>query len=301
MNFSVVKLRYVWYTLSAAMILTSLVALGSWGLKQGIEFTGGTLMALRFAGERPSVVQVQESLSKTEADLGSVIVQPAGDTDVQIRMKPVSEEQHQNILTAFKAQFGDVTELRYDAIGPTVGDELRSKSIRGLIIVLIAILLYIAYVFRKVSAPVESWKYGIVTVLAAFHDVIVPVGVFAFLGHYAGVEIGTSFIAAILTILGYSITDTIVVMDRTRENLQKMSASFADIVDASVRQTFLRSFNTSFTTLLALVAIYFFGGSSLHEFTLTLIIGISVGTYSSIFIASPLLVTLERLKRRTRT
>ena len=155
-----------------------------------------------------------------------------------------------------------------------------------------------AYAFRKVSAPVQSWKYGLITILAAFHDVLIPVGVFAALGQFYGTEIGTPFIAALLTILGYSITDTIVVMDRIRENLQKQSAKFSEIVQISVEQTFLRSFNTSVTTLLALVAIFLFGGETLKEFTLTLIIGISVGTYSSIFLASPLLVTMERMKAK---
>ena len=146
--------------------------------------------------------------------------------------------------------------------------------------------------------PVKSWKYGLVTIFTAFHDVIVPVGVFAFLGHFYGVEIGTAFIAAILTILGYSITDTIVVMDRIRENLQKLSGTFEDIVSKSVRQTYFRSFSTSMTTLLVLLAIHFFGGETLRDFTLALIIGITVGTYSSIFIASPLLVTWDRLSRK---
>lgn len=298
MKFSVVKLRHVWYSLSTALLLASVIAVAVWGLKQGIEFTGGTLMAIRFSGERPSVVQMQEALATTNSDIGSVVVQPAGESDVQLRIKPISEDQHQSILTIIKDKFGEIEELRFDAIGPTIGNELRSKSIRGLIIVLIAVLLYVAYAFRKVSAPVQSWKYAVVTVVAAFHDVLVPFGVFAVLGQFYGVEIGTPFIAAILTILGYSITDTIVVMDRTRENLQKMSASFYEIVDTSIRQTFMRSFNTSFTTLLVLFAIFLFGGTSLREFTLALIIGISVGTYSSIFIASPLLVTLEKWKRR---
>lgn len=297
MKFQVVKLRAVWYVLSAAMVTLSIAALGAWGLKQGIEFTGGTLMALRFES-RPSVASIQESLVKAVPDLGAAVVQHAGETDAQVRLRPISEEQHQAILSELRNTNGTTTELRYDAIGPVIGEELRTKSLRGLIVVLVAIMLYVAYAFRKVSAPVQSWKYGLVTILAAFHDVIVPMGVFAFLGHQYGVEIGTPFIAAILTILGYSITDTIVVMDRVRENLQKMSGSFVDIVEASVRQTFVRSFNTSVTTLLALVAIYLFGGETLREFTLVLIIGIAVGTYSSIFIASPLLVTWDKVSRR---
>jgi len=298
MKLQVVKLRPLWYLISGALLVCSFIFLASWNLKQGIEFTGGTLMAVHFEGERPSVADTQSVLGSINEDMGKVVIQPAGDADMQLRLQPISEDTHQNILAALNEKYGTVTELRYDGIGPVIGKELRSKSIRGLVIVLLAILIYVAYAFRKVSAPVRSWKYGLVTIIAAFHDVIVPVGVFAYLGHAYGTEIGTPFIAAILTILGYSITDTIVVMDRIRENLLRTSATFSEIVEASVHQTFLRSLNTSMTTLLVLIAIFLYGGTTLREFTLTLIIGISVGTYSSIFIASPLLVSLEKLSKR---
>lgn len=297
MKLNVVKLRPVWYTFSGLMIGLSLAFLAIWGLKQGIDFTGGSLLAVRFQN-RPTPVTVTHTLETTKIDMSSVVVQPVGDTDMQFRLKTLTEDEHQQVLQALKKDYGNVTELRFDSIGPVIGQELRTKAIQGLLITLFAIMLYVAYAFRKVSAPVQSWKYGLVTIFTAFHDVIVPVGVFSLLGHFAGVEIGTPFIAAILTILGYSITDTIVVMDRIRENLQKMTGTFSEIVEASVHQTFLRSFNTSMATLLTLFAIYFFGGESLRDFTLTLIIGISVGTYSSIFIASPLLVSWDRWNRR---
>lgn len=298
MTFNVVKLRWIWYSFSAVLILGSLFGLIVFGLRQGIEFTGGSLMAVRFEGNRPSPEELSRLVAQDLSDIGGVIVQPVGDSDAQLRLKPITEEQHQALLSSIQNTYGTTTELRFDAIGPVVGEELRTKSIRGLIIVLLAILAYVAYTFRKVSAPVQSWKYGLVTIFAAFHDIIVPVGVFAFLGHFYGVEIGTSFIAAILTILGYSITDTIVVMDRIRENLQRSGGTFEEIVAKSVRQTFLRSFNTSVTTLLTLTAVYLFGGESLRHFTLALIIGIAVGTYSSIFVASPLLVTWEKFRRK---
>jgi preprotein translocase subunit SecF len=247
-------------------------------------------MAVRFV-ERPSSTDVQRVLDQSGVELGSVVIQPVAETDMQFRLKPLTEEEHAKVFGALSNAYPTVSELRFDAIGPVVGEELRRKSFQGLAIVLIAIMAYVAYVFRKVSAPVQSWKYGLVTILTAFHDVIVPLGVFAWLGHYYDVEVGTSFIAAILTILGYSITDTVVVLDRIRENLPKHAGSFGEIVEVSVHQTFMRSINTSFTTLLTLGAVHFFGGSTLHEFTLTLMIGIAVGTYSSIFIASPLLVS----------
>jgi preprotein translocase subunit SecF len=298
MKFSVVKTRLVWYVLSGVLIGVSIFALVAFGLKQGIDFTGGSMMSVRFEGTRPSAADASDTLSKTVGDLGSIVAQPAGNTDMQFRFKSVTEDQHQQLLKALGGSYGTTTELEFDAVGPVIGQELRSKSIQGLIIVLLAILAYIAYSFRRVSAPVPSWQYGLVTVFTAFHDVIVPIGVFSLLGHFYGWEIGTPFVAAILTIMGYSIQDTIVVLDRVRENLLRSDVSFAELVDMSVRQTFLRSFNTSMTTLLCLSAIFVFGGSSLHEFTLSLIIGIAVGTYSSIFVASPLLVTIEKWKRR---
>lgn len=291
MNMTLTRLRPLWYAIAGVLTLASVFALVTFGLKQGIEFTGGTLMAIRFSGERPSVVTAQETLVQAEREIGSVIIQPLGERDMQIRLKPIDEDQHQHILSVFKERFGDVTELRYDSIGPTIGSEIRSKSLNGLMIVLVAILAYIAYAFRKISSAIKPWKYGVVTIVAASFVVIVPLGLYAFLGRYYSVEIGTPFVAAILTIIGYSITDTIVVMDRVRENLQKMSASFEEVVEASIRQTFVRSITNSMATLLTLIAIFVFGGDTLDEFTLPLIVGIVIGTFASMLVASPLLVT----------
>ncbi len=296
-SFSVVAWRKVWYVLSAFMIVASILALAVWGLRQGIEFTGGSLLVIRFEN-RPAPAEAAATLQKTpNIEVGSVVAQPVGDADIQFRLRSLDGDESRAVVDHLKGAYANSSELRFDAIGPVVGKELRQKSVQGLVVILIAILLYVAYAFRKVSFPVKSWKYGLITLFTAFHDVIVPAGVFAVLGHFYGLEIGTPFIAAILTIMGYSITDTIVVMDRIRENLQKMSGTFESVVEASIRQTFLRSFNTSVTVLLTLAAIFFFGGSSLHDFTLALIIGIAVGTYSSIFVASPLLVTWDTHSR----
>lgn len=296
-SFSVVALRRVWFTLSGIAIIASLAAVAMWGLRQGIEFTGGSLLVMHFE-QRPTPAEATAEIQKTpNVNVGPVVAQPVGDSDIQFRMRSLEGTESREVVDHLKSVYASSTEQRFDAIGPVIGQELRRKSIEGLIVILLAILVYVAYAFRGVSFPVKSWKYGVVTLLAAFHDVIVPVGVFAFLGHFYGIEIGTPFIAAILTIMGYSITDTIVVMDRIRENLQKMSGTFESVVDTSIRQTFLRSFNTSATTLLTLFAIFFFGGSSLHDFTLALIVGIAVGTYSSIFVASPLLVTWDMWAR----
>jgi len=292
---NIIKLRPLWYVISGLLIAGSIALFAVFGLKQGIDFTGGSLLSVRFA-ERPSTVEVQQVLGSVIA--GSLIVQPVGETDMNVRSQTLDEPTHEAALAALRSSFEGVEELRYDAIGPAIGAELREKSWQALAVVFLGILAYIAYVFRKVSTPIQSWKYGVVTLITAAHDVIVPIGLFVLLGAVSGVEIGTPFIAAILTIMGYSINDTIIVLDRVRENLNRMNGSFEDIVSASLKQTWVRSLNTSLTTLAALVAIFFFGGESIRDFALVLIVGILTGTYSSLFIASPLLVTWNKLGKK---
>ena len=191
----------------------------------------------------------------------------------------------------------EIVENRFESIGPVIGGELKEKSVKAIIIVLISIVIYIGWTFRKVSRPVSSWKYGLVALIALFHDIIITIGVFSILGHFYGVEVGMPFVVALLTILGYSVNDTIVVFDRTRENLLHSGwDDFEEVVNRSVNETLMRSLNTSLTTLVVLLAIYLFGGATIQYFVLALIIGIIAGTYSSIFIASPLLVSLAKRK-----
>lgn len=190
-----------------------------------------------------------------------------------------------------------LTELRYDSVGPVIGEELKSKSIQAMIIVLIAIILFIAWAFQKVSKPVESWKYGLTAIFALFHDVLITMGVFAVLGKFYDLEINTPFVAAILTVLGYSVNDTIVVFDRIRENLPKSDDDFEATVNTSVNQTIRRSINTSLTTFVVLISIVIWGGETIRGFVLALSVGVLIGTYSSIFLASPLLVLWEKMKK----
>ena len=220
-----------------------------------------------------------------------------------LRFQESDEATHQVILGALEkmpeAQAG-LEEVRFEAIGPSIGQELRSKAFWLMIFVLVVVIIYIGFAFQKVSKPVASWKYGVTAIIALFHDILITVGVFALLGKFYGVEINTSFVVALLTVLGYSVNDTIVVFDRTRENLPKSATSFAETVNTSLNQTFVRSINTVITTLLALLAVLFFGGDSVRDFVLALIVGIFCGAYSSIFVASPLLVVWERWQQRRR-
>ena len=231
--------------------------------------------------------------------MGNAVVQPSGEKNIIIRTRDLSEVEHQKVLSAVLG-IGQGKEIRFDSIGPVIGKELKKKSVTAMILVIVMIILYIAFAFRKVSQPVNSFYYGLMAVVALIHDVTLPAGVFAILGHYYGVEVDTLFVTALLTVLGFSVHDTIVVFDRIRENLRigGNKNNFEAVVGASINQTVSRSINTSLTVILVLLAIFFLGGESTKYFSLALLIGVAIGTYSSIFLASPLLVTLQKLKSR---
>ena len=378
----IVQRRKIWFTLSAILISISIAALCVWGLKLGIDFTGGTLMEFSFEEKTLNSEEIKNALK--DLDIGEVNVQFSNDS-VLLRFKDVDEDTHQEIIKALdfailgesgneedddleesikdideedadtliesisgirKAMAADeigvvdeveesgievttdlgeeidieseeidlesiiatsekkskIKEKRFDSIGPVIGNELKSTAVIAIVIALFAIVFYIGWAFRKVSRPVSSFKYGIIATITLFHDIIITLGVFAVLGHLYNIEIGIPFVAALLAILGYSVNDTIVVFDRTRENLIRSGHDeFESVVNKSVNETLIRSLNTSFTTLLVLTTLYLFGGETIKYFVIALIVGVSAGTYSSIFIASPLLVTWQKwsLKRRS--
>lgn len=290
----VVKHRSLFYAFSIILVIASIVALTVWGLRLGIDFTGGTLVNVSYEGTRPSQETLAQSLSSIDDNAS---IRPSGDDSYIIRMRPVSQEEKGVVMNVISINNTASTSVNaFDSIGPVLGAEAVRKAGVSIILVILAIVLYITFAFRKVSDPVQSWKYGLTAIIALAHDVIIPVGVFAVLGQFAGYEVDTLFVTALLVILGFSIHDTIVVFDRIRENLRTSSSrkTFAEIVGDSISQTMVRSINTSMTTLIALVVLYFFGGSSTEHFSLALIIGIAAGTYSSIFVGSSLLVTLEK-------
>lgn len=259
-------------------------------------------MEVEFKNYQPSVTEIQDSLK--EVNLSSLIVQPT-ESSVILRFKDDTESARLAVLSSLEKMVegkdgASVFQLQFDAVGASIGQELKSKSFNAAFIVLIMIILYISWSFKSVSKPVASWKYGLAAIIALFHDVVMILGVFSVLGHFYGIEVNTPFIAAILTVLGYSVSDTIVVFDRIRENLPKSHEDFENTVNRSVNQTLTRSLATSFSSILALLAILFFGGSTIKDFALALAIGIGVGTYSSIFVASPVLVIWNNLSHRKR-
>ena len=265
------------------------------GLNPGIDFTGGSILELEYQGPRPSDSAIKESLS----DLGTIYVQPSGQSGVIIRMKNIDENTHQSILQTLSDGY-EFEERRFESIGPTIGRELKDKTKILVVIALFSIVLYISFAFRKVQRPIKSWQYGIASLIALFHDVLIPLGVFSVLGKLYDVQVTIPVVAALLTVLGYSINNTVVVFDRIRENLiRRVGATFEETTNKSLNQTLARCINTSVTTLLVLLAIFFFGGSTLKFFALALIIGIAAGTYSSMFLVGPILVAWLSWRSKT--
>lgn len=296
----VIKHRKIFYSISGSLIALSLFAVLVFGLNFGIDFKGGSIMEVGYvsSAERPDASVIKEGV----AELGwtDVLVQPTGDDGYIVRTPNISEEDRLALVSVLS--MGETLELeerRFNSVGPVVGEELRSKAWIAIATVIIAIILFIAFVFNQVSKPVSSWKYGVVAIIALVHDIIIPTGIFALLGSvFIDAQVDVLFVMALLAILGFSVNDTIVIFDRIRENLKnKVSKHFDETVGISLKQTITRSINTSLTTLFVLITLFIFGGDSTKNFALVLAIGVISGTYSSIFLASPLLVSIEKWQR----
>lgn len=293
--------RKFFYSISGILVAASFAALALWGLNLGIDFKGGALLEVGYTNGVPEKADIEKVLAPIDTYAS---VRPVGETGFIVRLRELTDDEHRSLLTSLSFSGANpATEIRFDSIGPLLGREAALKSLLAIALVIICIVLFITFAFRKVSEPVSSWKYGVITIVALLHDVLIPVGAFAYLGHSAGVELDTLFVTALLVVLGFSVHDTIVVFDRVRENLRlarenRGEESFEEVVGKSVSQTVTRSVNTSLTTIIALVVLYFLGPVSTQYFSLALIIGIIAGTYSSICIASPLLVTVEQRQAR---
>lgn len=297
----IIRNRAIFFGVSAVFALAALSALFIQGLQIGPDFTGGSLVEIRYDGVRPE----QNALSQNLEDAGfrGFSLRESGDNGYTLRAASLSSEQRENLSAIFSYQGGTAFVDQLTEVGPTIGVELRNKAYVALGLVLVCILFFIAFAFRKVSKPVSSWIYGLIALVTLGFDVLIPVGAYAVFGTLWGAQVDTLFVTAVLTILGYSVHDTIVVFDRTRENLRineekGRKEDFADTAGRSLNQTFVRSMNTSVTTLVSLLALYTLGPASTQDFALTLLVGIVAGTYSSIFLATPLLVTVERWRSK---
>lgn len=287
----IVGKRKIWFSISGAVLVISVLLTGMYGLRLGIDFTGGSLLEMTCS----SVPATEKAVAVyTEKGVEGAVVQQIGETGILIRSKELTPAQHTVIVPALQESLKaeGCVEARFETIGPSISQELREKSFAMIVAVVLAIVLYVAWTFRSVSKPVASWKYGVIAVVALLHDITLPTAVFAVLGHFAHIEVDVLFVTALLTVMGFSVHDTIVVFDRVRESLQRnTSISFIDTVNESVNTTLGRSINTSFTTVLSLIGIFLLTTGSIKYFSAVMIMGILVGTYSSIFIAAPLLVT----------
>lgn len=295
----IIKYKKIFISISAVLVALSLISLFTLKLNIGIDFKGGALTEVSYVAERPDQEVVRQELETL--NLGSIIVQPTGDMGYIVKSKDLTDVEHTMLLNKLSLDGkNQLTETNFNSIGPSVGRELVRKSVIAIVLVSLGIIFFIAFAFRKVSRPVSSWKYGLIAIVSLLHDVIIPVGLFAMMSHFLGVEIDTLFVVAILTILGLSVSDTIVIFDRIRENLRHLGGTakidFPSVVGNSISQSYLRSINTSMTTILVLVALFFFGPETTKYFALMLVVGMFFGTYSSIFLASPLLVLVQELQ-----
>lgn len=293
------NLKY-FFILPGLLSLAAVIALGMWGLRPGIDLSGGSLMQVTYTTERPPFEQLQAIVEPL--DIGEVRTQPAGESSYIIRTRALSNDEHNNLLSVLGG-LGSVREDQFTTVGPTIGAELLQKAWIAIGLVVLCTILFIAFAFRGVSKPVQSWKYGIVAIVTLLHDILLPAGLFAALGYFVGAEVDSLFIVALLTILGISINDTIVIFDRIRENLRinedkGRREDFEQVVGRSISQTITRSINTSVTVIIVLAALYAFGPEATKYFSLTLIVGMVAGTYSSIFLASPLLVVWQKWSAR---
>jgi len=297
MDINFIKYKKIYFIFTAALIALSLSSLLFFGLNLGIDFTGGSILEIEYVfGQRPSLETIRQKISDVGA--GEISAQSAGDKGVILRFKSIDEETHQKILKNLGGV--KIEEKRFETIGSSVGAELKRKTVLIILLAILAMVVYIAIAFRRVSYPVRSWQYGIATLFILFHDILIPLGVFSALGKFYGIQITIPVIVAFLTVVGYAINNVVVVFDRIRENLLKRTfLSFGDTSSKAINQTFARQINTSLTTLFPLAFIYFAGGETLRYFALALIVGIVSGLYSSLFLAGPFLVNWLKLSKKS--
>ncbi|MDB4984625.1 MAG: protein-export rane protein SecF, preprotein translocase subunit SecF [Patescibacteria group bacterium] len=293
----IIRNKAIFFAIAIILVGGSIVTMIVRGFNVGVDFTGGSMLEVAY-DTRPSVDAIKARIAPIET---GVEVINSGDTDVMIRTKPIDETMKGEILSALSFDSYHATEKQFNTIGPSVGKELRSKAILSVILVSLIIILFIAFAFRKVAKPISSWTYGLIAIVVLVHDVAIPAGFFSLLH----LQVDTLFVVGLLTILGVSINDTIVVFDRIRENLalhesKHTNEDFAHIIGKSVKQTFVRSIMTSLTVLIALAALYLFGPEATHTLAIAMFLGMFFGTYSSIFLAAPLLVVWNNYKVRSR-
>ncbi len=282
--------RGLFFWLTGLILAAAIGAIVFWGLPLGIDFTGGSLMQASYPDGRPALADIQERAAAVP--VGEVSVRAVGDTGVSVRTRTLSPEEHDTLLAALSSDSSVATELSFTSIGPALGSQFANKALWAIFAVMFVIVLYIAFAFRRVSKPVPSWGYGLTVVVMLAIDLIVPAGFYAALCHYTGAQVDSLFIVAMLALLGYVVNDIIVIFDRVREHLARneklgLQESFEDTIGKSIDETMTRSINTSLTVVLALIALIFFGAEATRDFALVMLVGVVVGTFSSIVRSEP--------------
>jgi preprotein translocase subunit SecF len=283
----------LWFTISIIIFLIGLASLFIWNLKPGIDFKGGTLLELQF-NNTVDKTKVSDSLNQLDFLKNNFTLQKTGDSAILIKSLILDKDQVVKVESQLTQSIGTNHELRLETVGPSVSNSLKNKAIWALILASIAIILYIAYAFNNVPKPASSWRFGVSAVIALLHDLLITIGVYSLLSHLYGFEVNSLFITALLTVMGFSVHDTIVVFDRIRENLRKFpSKSFEEVSNISVNQTLGRSLSTSLTLIIVLTTMLVLGGPTITSFIAVLLTGVTIGTYSSIFTATPILLVWQ--------
>lgn len=296
---NILGVRKIWFSISLFVIIIGILAMSFYGYRTGIDFAGGTILEIQIETSNDDLDHKQLIINSYKEVVSLDVVAVTVDYNrYMVRSKQVVNEQKNEIIAHLLQYFDKVDELRFESVDPSIGYDVVRKAIIAVILAIVGILLYIAYSFRRMSGSLNSWRFSMAAIIALVHDMLILLGLYAIVGKFFGAEIDGMFITAVLTLLGFSVHDTIVTFDRVRENLRRRAGEDIEtIINDSVVETVVRSINTSFTLLLVLVAMFFFGGSTLKFFILALIIGVIVGTYSSIFIAAPMLLLGRQSKR----
>lgn len=293
----IVGKKKLYFVISLLVMIPGIISLLFYGLKLSIDFTGGSRLEYTIPDKTITREKLESVIEKQNVEVSSI--QSSSNNSYIVRTKPIDQKTHDKIIAAVSKEYPQVKEASYETVGPTIGTETTWNALKAIGLASVLIVLYIAWSFRKVPKPASSWRFGVCAIIAVIHDVLVVIGIFSILGVLFNVEVDSLFVTAILTIIGFSVHDTIVVFDRIRENLRRMpNTLFGVVVNESITQTMNRSINTSLTTMLVLFTIMLFGGESVRWFVVALLIGILSGTYSSIFTAAPLLVVWQEFSQK---
>ncbi len=293
----VVTHRKLFFYITGVILALSIGAIAVYGLPLGIDFTGGSLVEVQYSTVRPELSVLKGRVSKIS--LGDISIRESGKSNIVLRSRTLSPKEHTAVLAAFSTKGSKSKELQFTSVGPTLGSELGRKALVALFVVVLTIVLYITWAFRKVSKPVSSWVYGAIVVTILIHDLLVPAGFYAIWAHFTGAQADSLFVVGLLTVLGYSVNDTIVIFDRVREHLAlnkktNNNEEFTSVVGKSIRETIGRSINTSLTVIIALIALAVFGSVTTVNFALVMLVGVIAGTYSSILLAAPMLIPVAK-------